>query len=242
LPVLSQVKDRARSASCLNNLRQLTLCFQLYAGDNDDFLPPNNFVYDIISDQPMVLGDSWCTNLAAYDTNTDGITQCKLFPYNQQMSIYKCPSDKSTVQTFGGQSLGVPRLRSYNMSQSINGEPNFSWYYGFFIPCFTKFSDIANPGPSQCFAFLEVHQDEIVDTEFGIPTSDDPVDWGAWWDIPANRHDQGANFSFADGHVEHWRWQVPKVDYVGRGDVQWVSPEEMPDYQRVESGFVQSFQ
>jgi prepilin-type processing-associated H-X9-DG protein len=26
-----------------------------------------------------------------------------------------------------------------------------------------------------------------------------------------SRHSQGGNFSFADGHVEHWRWDTPKV-------------------------------
>ncbi len=31
-----------------------------------------------------------------------------------------------------------------------------------------------------------------------------------WLDIPAERHDQGANLSFADGHVEHWHWKAPK--------------------------------
>ena len=34
--------------------------------------------------------------------------------------------------------------------------------------------------------------------------------WGdvqQWWDIPANRHSQGANLSFADGHAEHWEME-----------------------------------
>ena len=32
-----------------------------------------------------------------------------------------------------------------------------------------------------------------------------------WWDPPANRHSQGGNLSFADGHVERWKWEAPKV-------------------------------
>ena len=67
LPALSEAKGRALSAACLNNLKQLEDCCHLYGMDNDDCLPPNNFVYDIISDQPLDQGPSWCTNLAPFD-------------------------------------------------------------------------------------------------------------------------------------------------------------------------------
>jgi len=59
-----------------------------------------------------------------------------------------------------------------------------------------------------------------------------------WWDIPANRHNQGCNFSFADGHVERWRWQVPKVVKQFLAE-QPVPTEELPDYRRMQSGYKQ---
>ena len=67
LPVLSRAKDRALTVACLNNLKQLQVCWQLYADDNNDILPPNNFVYDIFSQQPIDSADSWCTNLAPFE-------------------------------------------------------------------------------------------------------------------------------------------------------------------------------
>jgi prepilin-type N-terminal cleavage/methylation domain-containing protein/prepilin-type processing-associated H-X9-DG protein len=240
LPALTQAKGRAQQVSCLNNLRQLTLCWHMYAGDNADYLPPNNFIYDIQTDQPDISGGSWCTNVAPYDVDPGGITGGMLFNYNDQMSIYHCPADKSTVVTRAGVDLGVLRLRSYNMSESINGFPYFTPGFAGIYPCFTKFTEIRNPGPSQCFAFLEVHQDEILDPEFGIATPSPYWDQNVWWDVPANRHDQGCNFSFADGHVEHWRWRVPMNVTVPRGYEQPVPPEQMPDYKRVESGFRQT--
>lgn len=242
LPALTQAKGKALQVSCLNNLKQLTMCWHMYAGDNADFLPPNNFVYDISTDEPMISAGSWSTNLAPFDVNPAGITGGMLFNYNDQLSIYRCPADKSTVITNGGVNLGVLRLRSYNMSQSINGYPNYDTNVYSSIPCFSKFTEIRNPGPSQCFAFLEVHQDEIVDTEFGIPVAGFPSGYqGYWWDVPANRHDQGCNFSFADGHAEHWRWRVPMNVTVPRGNVQRVPPEQMTDYEHVEAGFRQNF-
>lgn len=41
LPALGKAKEKANGASCLNNLKQWGLATQLYAGDNDDFLPPD---------------------------------------------------------------------------------------------------------------------------------------------------------------------------------------------------------
>lgn len=34
-----------------------------------------------------------------------------------------------------------------------------------------------------------------------------PVPGESWRNLPADRHSQGCNFSFADGHVEHWKWK-----------------------------------
>lgn len=41
LPALSKAKAKAQGASCLNNLKQWGLATQLYATDNQDFLPPD---------------------------------------------------------------------------------------------------------------------------------------------------------------------------------------------------------
>ena len=40
LPALAASKERARRASCLNNARQFILATHLYAGDNEEKLPP----------------------------------------------------------------------------------------------------------------------------------------------------------------------------------------------------------
>jgi prepilin-type N-terminal cleavage/methylation domain-containing protein len=104
LPALNQAKEKAQRISCLDNLKQLQLCFQLYAGDNADFMPPNDFVYDISSMQPFPgdEGPSWCTNVAPFSANLDGITGGLLYQYNSSPGIYKCPADLSTIETQAG--------------------------------------------------------------------------------------------------------------------------------------------
>ena len=240
LPVLSQAKGRALSIACLDNLKQLEDCAHLYGMDNDDSLPPNNFVYDIISDQPLDTGPSWCTNLAIFDTNSVGISSGLLFQYNTSVPIYHCPADQSTVQTHTGTMLSQPRLRSYNLSQSINGLV-YDGEIATEIPHYSKFTQIRNPIPTQLIVFLDVHEDEIMDTEFGLPVETAWWSQGYWWDVPANRHNQGCNLSFADGHVEHWKWKVPMLVTVPRGSEQAVGPNQWDDYNRVEAGFLQNF-
>src|SRR5215469_10526235 len=44
LPVLNKAKQSAQNLTCLNNERQLQLCWHLYIVDNNDVLAPNNSV------------------------------------------------------------------------------------------------------------------------------------------------------------------------------------------------------
>ncbi len=240
LPALGRAKEQALTAVCLNNLKQLQECWHLYAVDNEDHLPPNMSVYDIntgqpISSDPNVLKLTWCPGNARADVNSDNIRKGYLFPYNTSPAIYHCPADKAPVITLDGQVLNIPRSRSYNMSMSING---ISWI-GIIdgldnIPTFRNFSDIRVPSPATLFVFIDVHEDGILDSLFGMPLPGEGYD-NCWFDLPANRHRQGGNLSFADGHVEHWRWKVPKVlRYLG----QEVLPGEMDDYQRVRAAML----
>jgi prepilin-type N-terminal cleavage/methylation domain-containing protein len=41
LPALSKAKAKAQGISCLNNLKQLQLAWQMYADDNRDLMPSN---------------------------------------------------------------------------------------------------------------------------------------------------------------------------------------------------------
>ena len=227
LPALSKGKAEANSIACMNNLKQLQLCWQLYASDNDDTLPPNNYVYNVDTGGPLLLSHSWCLGNARIDTTTSNIENGLLFPYNRSAALYHCPSDRSTVETADGVKLTQLRTRSYNMSLSVNGVPTIPG-----LPSFSKLTAINQPGPSELFVFLDVHEDEIVDSLFGIPWPGSGVP-DQWWDLPANRHNQGCNLSFADGHAEHWKWAVPKIftdvprRIVGEG--------EMRDYRRVQA-------
>lgn len=239
LPALTKAKERGLATACLNNLKQLETCAHLYGLDHADHLPPNNSVADISTGASLANGGAWCTNNARYDIEPTGIRNAVLFPYNKSLPIYKCPADRSTLETPDGVKLPNSRWRSYNLSQSINGYPEFNPDLSRFIPSYKKASDIRKPNPSGLFTFIDVHEDGIFDALFGIPT---PQFWGLtqeWWDVPANRHGQAANLAFADGHVERWRWRVPKQVKV-RFATQSVPPAESPDFRKVQGAVRQS--
>ncbi len=238
LPVLSRAKMTAQSIACVNNLKQLQLCFHLYVSDNNDYFVPNNSVAVIDAPSMDVQGLSWLPDVnAATEIDPSNIVNGLLFRYNKSLPIYHCPADQSTLETTNGQPLPQLRWRSYNMSQSVNGFPQGDPEYYGIIPAWTKFTEVRHPTPSDLFVLIDENSDTQQDAEFGNPPVGSPYFWpNVWWDMPSDRHNLGANLSFADGHVEHWKWQVPKIFYEW---VQPVPPEEMPDYQRVQNAMRQ---
>ena len=237
LPALAKAKEKAWTVGCLSNLKQLETCWHLYALDNYDVLVPNDSImlFSGSNDSVGAANVSWCPDHARTDTNTTDLRRGALFPYNTSVLIYHCPADKSTVETPDGQPLAQLRNRSYNMSQSVNGYPEYLTALGIpglsDIPYWKKFVEIRRPVPSQLFVFIDEHPDTLLDAQFGNPAGG-PYWPPMWFDMPADRHNQGACLSFADGHAERWRWKVPKADaYPGK----YPTDAEMPDFLRVQS-------
>jgi prepilin-type processing-associated H-X9-DG protein/prepilin-type N-terminal cleavage/methylation domain-containing protein len=222
LPALGVAKTRARTIQCLSNLRQVLICWEMYAHDNNDLLVPNNSV-TYIGGSSAASGASWCLK----DPSPTNVANGLLFQYNRSLAIYHCPADHSTYTDENGRPQ--PRARSYNMSQSVNGYPEYDWYLQYYIPYFKRYTQIRNPDLPNCLVFIDENESTMLDSQFGMPT--DTWDGSqSWWDMPANRHGQGANLSFADGHVEHWRWHAPMVFQ------NWFSgipPAQLTDWYRV---------
>jgi prepilin-type processing-associated H-X9-DG protein/prepilin-type N-terminal cleavage/methylation domain-containing protein len=235
LPALSNAKEQGKCASCKNNVKQLQVCWQLYSDDNGGYLVPNNYIAMMSPGPVYMTQTSWCEGNAATDTTTSNIQAGLLYPYDQSVGIYHCPSDMSTIHDAGGNPLPQLRNRSYNMSQSVNCygwmiDPTSGYPVDAVQRCFEKYSQITNPPTSRLFVFIDENPATMYDSQFGYP----PPNYGAeWWDMPANYHTQGANLSFADGHVEYWHWRVPKILNTPGTIGQQVLSAEMPDFTRV---------
>src|ERR1041385_1127555 len=81
LPALARAKSKAQQTSCLNNLKQLQLCWLMYPDENADVLPLNP---KGSSANAWILGDVSSVTGA---TNTFLIERGILFPYNKSTGI-----------------------------------------------------------------------------------------------------------------------------------------------------------
>ena len=129
LPAIAGTKPNSQAFQCMENQRQLTLGWQMYAADNTDLLPPNDYPYTTAyygsanqakkknwvvgtmavavdaSDRPYLLGGV----SELLDPNT------LLSPYVKSRIVYHCPAD-NYIDPFAGHAVHV---RSYSMNSAV---------------------------------------------------------------------------------------------------------------------------
>jgi len=219
LPVLNQAEQKAQSTQCLNSMRQLVLAWNTYLIDSNDRIANNH------SNGNSACGaDAWVTGgnklgvgtwngsareeaSATAQTKAWAIQYGLLFGYNSEAKLYHCPSDQSLDTEWK-----VLRDRSYSISCGMNwtnDNADSTPSNGSFV----KSTSIRNPGPAQALVFIEVSANSIDNNEF--PCYNAGGTTYMYWKLPTSRHDDGGNLSFADGHVEHWKWYGP---YINQGN------------------------
>jgi prepilin-type processing-associated H-X9-DG protein len=143
-----------------------------------------------------------------------------MFRYAPAVGAYRCPADRSTVD--GQKSLW--RTRSYTLSGWMNSsshDPAHSGSsYNIDFPNEPhKMSQIVRPPPSGTFVFIDECEESIDDglwnaDPFALAVPGVPVlapdASPVWYNLPADRHSEGANIAFADGHVIRHKWLWPK--------------------------------
>jgi len=216
LPALSRAKDKAQRTSCYSNLKQIQLCWMMYPDDNSDLCAPNN---PYAPWPPNPGQEAWIYGNVQADIDTLGIERGVLYRYNSSVKIYVCPTDRWVVQRAG---VTYPTTRSYSMSSSMP-------------PAEKKYTTINDPKPSKCIVFVEEQEnivgkpflDFINDGNIGLRTYPS-TDWG---DLPAQRH-KGAAITFADGHVDFYKWRSQIKMVRGRP----ATTDELPDLRRLQEG------
>ncbi len=192
LPALSKAKTKAHNLGCMNNTRQLTVAWLMYAHDsNDRLVDANNYSIWVPGDVSTAGGND--------QTNINLLKACALNPYlGGNHRVYKCPGDPRTLR-------GNPVVRSISMNgflSTANYDPNYFFY--------TKLSSLIRPGPVRTFVIVDESPNSINDGFFADNmVGYDPIQPTVWafTDVPATYHRMSGSFSFADRHSEIQRWR-----------------------------------
>jgi prepilin-type N-terminal cleavage/methylation domain-containing protein/prepilin-type processing-associated H-X9-DG protein len=190
MPALSRAKEQGKRAACLSNLKQLTLAWIMYADENEGKLVNGATGY---SNSNQQWGDhtnelAWVDtrDFSTWDVQIDGIRRGALYPYVKQDNLYRCPTGRR------GQAL------TYSIMFSLNAV-NHTWIQNVKGAHVKKITELY-PKAAQRLVFIDE----------GYMTPDAYAVWylqECWFDNPPVRHGDGTTVSYADGHVEHWKWK-----------------------------------
>jgi len=216
LPALARSKSQAQGIGCMNNSKQLSMAWRLYAEDNRQVLP---FGYSSVFPAYVWSGsntydeDDTPTDVGNWDA-ADGIEKSCIFPYcGKSDAIWHCPAD--TSYGINKQNQRVPRPRSYSMSNWVGGNGDaasdaYKGGWGLNVPFIIvrKLTDFR--APANTFVLLDEREHTINDGYFvveddgwtGQPNSSEEI-----VDYPSARHNNAAGFSFGDGHAEIHQWK-----------------------------------
>jgi prepilin-type N-terminal cleavage/methylation domain-containing protein/prepilin-type processing-associated H-X9-DG protein len=211
LPALSSAKQRAHQAACLNNHKQLALAWSMYKDDNRGLL---------VIDDPLTGGTLGGTNYPSWvygnmaattDATNAGLIQLGLlYNYAGNPGVYHCPADVSIghVRSYSMQS----QLSFYENGVPVTADPAYP-------PVYSE-NQMRKTPLSTTIVFLDESLSTINDGYFAANVTGD-----GWGDAPAAWHSHGCNFSFADGHAEHWHWLDPRTSTVQEGEITANNPD-----------------
>jgi prepilin-type N-terminal cleavage/methylation domain-containing protein/prepilin-type processing-associated H-X9-DG protein len=220
LPALAKAKEKARTTYCLNNMKQLQLCWHMYTDDNTDHVPLNGG-QSIPGPGGNSLPNSWIQGGAQTDAALPWIANGVLFPYNKSIAIYACPANtRQITYPANPPATFVPttafQARTVSINYPLGGFTATDPTGGVVltgqnsIMKYTQIGLAPNPVSAKMFVFVDENEFSVDDGDFATAVVGGPHD-GTWWNLPGSRHGKGTTWSFADGHAEIWKWHGTAV-------------------------------
>ncbi|MEA2013487.1 MAG: prepilin-type N-terminal cleavage/methylation domain-containing protein [Verrucomicrobiota bacterium] len=187
LPGLHNAKSRAYRASCINNLKQLGLSFQVYTQENDGFSPPYFYLYSPGKSGNWIMFIKPPKGLLKKGVLIGGQIDQSL------KTIYICPADlnPNVMELYDAEEeqYNVPLSYSYNMSLYTEN---------------IKVNSISHPNR----LVLLFDSDDLDHHQGKVMAAED-----YYQNVLAERHSSGANHLFADYHVK-WRPDIAEYNII----------------------------
>ena len=157
LPALSKAKEKAKTTHCFNNMRQLGIATQLYANDNNDYVPGDDF------GKGFFFGNMLAPYVATVRIEGNKVYDGVYMHTNySRIGVYQCPSFRSTKAN---------NTTPYTLNYTINSI-DFGLYASkrqYAPAAYQKLSSLP-VGPSKVVYFAEISSDP----PFG------PKDFAGW--------------------------------------------------------------
>lgn len=232
MPALKAAREQGKRSVCLGSLKQLGLAWVMYADENDDKIVNGNTGSP--GESPIPANEDGWVHWNGYSdeileaTQINAIRAGALYKYVSTEKLYQCPTGLRG------------EMRTYSIVDAMNGYP------------------VAGTEKLRIKRRMNIKRagERLVFVDEGWTTAHSwsvPYDQEAWWggtvtetgiannrhkDPPPVRHGDGTNFSFADGHSEHWKWSDPRTIAYGNLEV-GSGPDQPgnPDIRRVQKAF-----
>jgi prepilin-type N-terminal cleavage/methylation domain-containing protein/prepilin-type processing-associated H-X9-DG protein len=195
MPALNRARELGKRASCMSNLKNLSLCWVMYADDHDGRLPSGG-----------TDGDTCWVNHEGFDNSIgiagnvsreQGVLAIKagvLWPYTKDEGLYRCPTASSVEsRTYVMPDSYASRGQHGGLKQ-LHGAPD----------------SLLNTNRNR----IKRAAERMTFLDEGVSSG---VTWSIyyaqprWWDPVPVRHGTGTTIGFADGHVEYWKWSDPRT-------------------------------
>ena len=129
LPALGAAKEKARSAQCVSNLRQIGLMSASYSGDYQDWILPHSMRY-VFSGGYTEGVDSDSGHTGDYHHLMRRLGYAMAWTENTRSSAFICPSVRSTRYVFGqlywGQVYGITLGWVFEKKATYGGEKSLA--------------------------------------------------------------------------------------------------------------------
>ncbi len=237
LPALAKAREKAQRTSCASNLRQLGLAQTLYLDDNRQVFPAARIPKGLPGTPAGYSDDNllW-TDLAAFAAagQTDIGWFNALPPYVSAQPLWQYAANPARFVN-GRNVLTCPTSSSlpaerdpatyvvfdYQMNNKGNSGLPSSMAYG------TNFSLMLVQNPSAFVVFTDTRTHTAEAPFYGSDPTKNLGDSHGTTSQLSSRHNAGANFMFADGHVAWFKYAyacsnaITKAADHGRSDIQW---------------------
>ncbi|HZP82448.1 MAG TPA: DUF1559 domain-containing protein [Chthonomonadaceae bacterium] len=195
-PVFAQAREKARGVSCLSNAKQLGLAGAMYTQDYDEMVVPAWMLYSLDPlDEPL-----WPRTLQPYIKNTQ-IISCpsdpSRTPYKPQPPGWTALDDLGLWGIFAAYGRNAC-LSNQNASLAGVAEPANSILFGE-----TRWP--ADAGTLANFGYYLTFWTNQPDSLCPYDDSEANRSYGNNSTGPSNRHTEGANVAFFDGHSKWFK-------------------------------------